>query len=306
MRPRFVPGMPLRLTCRRPPFTVKVVTTDSRTCGVERRPRRGGVLLRTGRTRRSEIRRRVRAASIAAIAGLLLLAMAIAAPAAATVSATAGGGAGVTVVVGCLDTPAGHAAGAGVRCGVLAVVCDGDGRAVTSVALVGLPLPIPGALVVRVGGACPGMTAAPPPPPTSPPPTSPPPTSPSPSGPPTAPPTATAPTGPGSAPPPSGPAPGAPPASEGSGQPPGSAASPAPAHAAGAPPAVSGAAASPRAAASAGTPAPFTFDAAPPGASPLQDPSDSDASRWWLLSLLGVMLPAALSAALPRGSGRRT
>jgi hypothetical protein len=36
------------------------------------------------------------------------------------------------------------------------------------------------------------------------------------------------------------------------------------------------------------------------------DRPDDDPARWWLLTLLGVMLPASLAAALPRGTGRRT
>src|SRR4051794_21893123 len=101
--------------------------------------------------------RPVAAALAAGVLAVLiaLTALARSSPAAAA-ARDAAGGAGIAVVVGCLETAQGH----GGPCGVLLVVCGGDGRTVTSVTLLGLGTSGRGGLVVRVGGACPGRTTA--------------------------------------------------------------------------------------------------------------------------------------------------
>jgi hypothetical protein len=60
------------------------------------------------------------------------------------------------------------------------------------------------------------------------------------------------------------------------------------------------------AAAAPGPPAAASFVGAAPVVPPFGDARSEDATRWWLLSVLCVLLPAALAAAYPRGTGRHS
>lgn len=212
---------------------------------------------------------------------------------------------GVAVTIGC-----GRTGG----CGISVVVCGSGGHVTQVVRLAGAPPPLPlGRLTVRTGGSCR--------PPTTPPPSTP---APPPTGTvtPTAPPTGphpTTPTGPPGAPPPTAPggsAPPVPPAGPGPGTPGGVTAAPHPAAfapaAGSSPPAAVPPAAdrpvppAPTASSPPGPPGPpGTAGYTPP---PLADePYDRDsgaATRWWLMTLGVVLLPAAL-AALPYRHTRR-
>jgi hypothetical protein len=240
-------------------------------------------------------------------------------------------GAGQAAAVPSLPSPPGHSAAAPAgtdgsgrphRAGVLVSLgcSSGDGRCWTSVvicsdrgplsqviSLIGYGQARPASgLTVRVGGPC-----GPKPPPATPPPGPPPPTPPAPPTPPTtptppvpAPPTATAPAAGAPAPRP-GPVPSASPA-----QPAGSTTRPRPAAlvlpSPGPPAKPSGApSATPAATPShSGPPASTSQAAVLPVA---QEPSGTypdDAERWWLLSMMAVLLPAVL-AALPRATDRR-
>ncbi|MBY8882831.1 hypothetical protein [Actinacidiphila acidipaludis] len=258
-----------------------------------------------------------RPAVAALAAGLLtaliaLLALSGGSPAAAA-SRDASGGAGLTVVVGCL--PPAHGKGNG-RCGVLIVVCGGDGRTVTSVTLLGLGTPGRGGLVVRVGGPCPGQNDPTTPPVTSPPvsPSGPPATTP-PSTPPQTPPessgTRTPPPPSFSPPPASGrPQPSGPVAVAGAGAPSGPGTGPgvvSPQAAAAAPgPGRPSAAPAPGVTPPPTAPVSLSFAAVAPATPPFGNRPAEDATRWWLLSVLCVLLPAALTAAFPRSTGRHT
>jgi hypothetical protein len=203
---------------------------------------------------------------------------------------------GIGVAVGCSAD--------GARCGLVVVLCSGDGHVTEVLGLTGAaPGAGPGGLVVRVGGPC-AVGSSPP----SPPPSAPPSTPPTPPGAPTTPPTAP----PTTSSPPPGPAPSAGPAGAPTAAPPPSAQDrtppvtrilvsastrahprprPAPAPAGGRP--VGGGAPS-------GPAVVLPVAQQPPDHGP-----DGTWDRWWGLSLVAVLLPAALTAALPRGPGRR-
>ncbi|WP_146088203.1 hypothetical protein [Actinacidiphila yanglinensis] len=211
-------------------------------------------------------------------------------------------GAGVDVLVGCAPD--------GGPCGVFVVLCGTDGRVAQ---VLGLSAPGSGAggLVVRVGAPCgvrpsaspsstpggpatsapasPGAPSTAPAPPPGTPPASAPPAS-SPPG--AASPTATAPAASASASArPAGPRAAGPVLVSVSAGPPPSSGRPAPAHRPGA------GSASPRA---------RSPEVLLPLSQEPPDPGPGDAgNRWWEVSLVAVLLPAALAAAVPRGASRR-
>jgi hypothetical protein len=186
---------------------------------------------------------------------------------------------GVHVSFGCSSTAARHPDADTVGCGLSAVVCAGDVRIRQSI---GLGTYYPVSAVPRqsidVGDPCTRESPKPPVVPPKPPTPAPPPP----------PPVRPAPGPPAPAPPRHHPRPARP--------------APPPRSAAFVPAPPSG----PRAPAPVSRPtAPAGMRPNPPIAQEVPDPRPDDSQRWWLLSMMAVLLPAVLAATLPRFVNRR-